>query len=95
MSKHSPGPWRWDEGGIAYGTVLRDANDGEVLQGYDDGNDGRYVRGKVDVSEADARLIAAAPELLALVRRMADPLGICDEDRDAARDLIARIGGGE
>lgn len=58
--KHTPGPWMV--------TATEDC--------YCVANAGRYVivpeRGKVkaDNSEADARLIAAAPELLAALERM-------------------------
>lgn len=57
---------------------------------------------KVEASDADARLIAAAPELLDLVRRYergccchpTDGLDACPECREAAA-LLARIDGGD
>lgn len=60
-AKFSPGPWRWDE---EYG--LRDANDKDLLPIYIGGID--YVA-RARTPE-DARLIAAAPEMLTLLQEM-------------------------
>lgn len=56
MSKHSPGPWSWGDG--RGGEILLDSNGTAVLV---------EVQGFCR-SEADARLIAAAPKMLALLR---------------------------
>ena len=58
-TKHTPGPWVWDE----YYTGLDGANGQSVLIYID--YEGMSIHGKtVAQSEANARLIAAAPELL-------------------------------
>ncbi len=51
--KHTPGPWNFD----AYGEVFHISNNGFVASVY----------GKTE-NEANARLIAAAPELLEALR---------------------------
>ena len=58
MSKHTPGPWTFvHEGGIDGGYFIDAKEDVVVLP-----------RGRLN--EADARLIAAAPDLLAALKRM-------------------------
>lgn len=64
MNKYSPGPWRWKtavhSGGTAVGCV--DSAD-QVVIGLN-----RFT----PVRDEDARLIAAAPEMLSLLRRFVD-----------------------
>ena len=69
MSKYSPGPWRWDHHDFdgEAGDVLIDANSAIVADGMAETGTGT-IRGWVNVSDADARLIAAAPELLEMLR---------------------------
>lgn len=50
-TRHSPGPWRWDD---RTGTILSGADGGAIIVGQ---------IGFL-TPEADARLIAAAPEML-------------------------------
>jgi hypothetical protein len=62
MSEHSPGPWHWEDGGSheeGDAGRLCDAKGSVVLDGFGEG-----VTQSVDVGPEDARLIAAAPELL-------------------------------
>ena len=47
-----------------------------------------------DILPADARLIAAAPDLLAALERLAHPMAD-DEDLDYAREVIAKAKGGQ
>lgn len=62
-TKHTPGPW-----GIIWtnGTIVIDANGGKT--------DIAHVVNRVnrDITEANARLIAAAPELLSALRSILD-----------------------
>jgi hypothetical protein len=74
MSKHSPGPWRFEDGWVV------DVN-GNVVS--------RHM-------PANGPLIAAAPEMLALLRKAAGD--ICDQCdatggcyHDGIRALLARI----
>lgn len=62
MSKHSPGPWNWGPDKMDGENTLLDANGDDVAYAYhyDD-----HVRVP---NETDARLIAAAPELLGLLK---------------------------
>lgn len=97
MSAHTPGPWKVGD----YGRIL--SLDGQTIE----------VEGvalpmvSTPVSKANARLIAAAPEMLKELKRSADgwnnaiELGIIPEEhrmsatilRDAARAAIAKAEG--
>ena len=104
MSKHTPGPWReWDDG-------IRGSNGESVCRVYavtgDTGK--RHGRG---VSDYNARLIAAAPELLEALRcltgyaesewrkttggRMNGGTSVPIEHVKMARAAIAKATGGE
>lgn len=61
MSKHSPGPWRWSESAFCPGWLV-DANGDFVVSPCEPA--------EVDVSEADAALIASAPALLEMLREL-------------------------
>ena len=76
MSGHTPGPWRWWTS-CSFNRLSSDATgkDGDVLRAvkYRDGVAG------IEGSEADMRLIAAAPDLLEALRvayRHIDPNGL-------------------
>lgn len=62
--QHSPGPWRWRKADD-YSRVLLDAKDSPLLPPNTDGEG-------VNVDDANARLIAAAPEMLALLQWWAE-----------------------
>jgi len=51
-----------------------------------------YVRQDMIHDEANARLIASAPELLAALERLVHPMAD-DEDLDYAREIIAKAKG--
>lgn len=86
--KHSPGPWSADDRHIC------DARRNVVARAHWDINE---ADGSAARWEADARLIAAAPEMLALLRELADAIGQADRGEpdveDRARALLARIDG--
>lgn len=89
--KHSPGPWKWENWMAANGTMRLMGGDGDSVMRLN-------MRDEQTTKEpwpADARLIEAAPELLAMVERLCD-YDAADEDAyDAARALVARIRGAE
>lgn len=106
MSKHTPGPWKWhmevqERGPMGKGS-LRYANLGRVLRpNWCTGPEGELWQAWVNVSEADAKLIAAAPELLEALQELyadykalsnsgdAGPIAL--EDRIAGIKALAAI----
>ena len=90
MSKHTPGPWEIDwyicrEGNKELWRVPRSIGPACTDHNHWAGN---YIT----VDEADARLIAAAPDLLAALERIADETAatwVCD----VARAAIAKATG--
>ena len=106
MNKHTPGPWHWDSDAVKGDTLMRvryrvTTIGKTVTQCYYSSADPQ--------SEWDARLIAAAPDLLnalnSLLRHaervndvMAEEVGVRFVDTgplDMARAAIARATGGE
>jgi hypothetical protein len=97
QSKHTPGPWRYQESSDAYTHIVRAGENYFICQLPQD------TSGK---AEANARLIAAAPDLLAALQAFFDSgkdvvkAGGCAPTRwdfrelqdawQAARDLIAK-----
>jgi len=90
--KHTPGPWSWgDKDRAAY-----------LLAGEDGANRGYNVVLSVNwVGEADARLIAAAPELLSILQQLTQWDKGCTTPRirqdfmQAIEVAIAKAGGGD
>jgi hypothetical protein len=66
MNKHTPGPWEWVRRGTEYAELR--STSGPVIQVYIDCR-GMYAscEAELDISDPNARLIAAAPELLAML----------------------------
>lgn len=94
MSKtaHTPGPWRVDKTGVV---VVTDAmppytygDNGEYQRPYIVCQSWMYVTAPREVACANARLIAAAPELLALLERA---VGILTTSLDRSLDLDAAV----
>jgi hypothetical protein len=82
MADHTPGPWTIEESNVGYGPCY-----------YIEGGDGSYVihgEGTAwsESDKANARLIAAAPELLEALKVAADALG--SEEGMAAAYRLAR-----
>jgi hypothetical protein len=87
MSKHTPGPWKADDKGKAVFIPLR-AHHCEQL-----GIQVGFVSWEDDKeSLANARLIAAAPEMLAALQDLCDTLGECGMT-EKARAAIAKAEG--
>ena len=87
MTEHTPGPWaiwtdpdRYDP----YATVYCPRDD-TVIAKCDIGH------APVDVERANARLIAAAPDMLDELERLLDVLG--DEDIEIVEQVIAKARG--
>lgn len=77
MTKHTPGPWR-----------ARISGDPDVLTSSGDLICAVYTD---DLAEADARLIAAAPEMLAALREAASTLPVAGRMRPDDLAAIQRI----
>lgn len=67
MSAHTPGPWTLSPYSSIVGIAI--SGGGFVIAG---------VRGGREFSEANARLIAAAPDLLALAKQFASECSECE-----------------
>ena len=94
MSKYTPGPWVADRVRVGY-SVMDAKCLGYVVQPSDD--EGRY--GTI-MTEANARLIAAAPELLEALMELVDEAEMggssraqWDAMRDRARAAITKATG--
>jgi hypothetical protein len=70
QSKHTPGPWRVESPFGEPGLFVAAPSSALVCRLYP--VDDRYVRDQKESIEANARLIAAAPELLEALRPLAD-----------------------
>jgi hypothetical protein len=83
MSKHTPGPWQWDDGYYSLRPVAPSANVAKILE-----FDGCAVPRDCDIEEmraeieANKRLIGASPELLAELHEAMATL-------DCLRDFVA------
>lgn len=97
MSKYTPGPWQCDLQGYGAFTIEKDAHDfGSYVVIADRGSH----ETRVDEMHANARLIAAAPELLEALQDLLDlavghDLPCSDPERLAAREAIAKALGTE
>jgi len=89
MKTHTPGPW------IATPTTGNPSNPYtarmDIVATSGEWNPA-FVAG--DILPEDARLISAAPDLLAALERLAHPMAD-DEDLDYAREVIAKAKGGQ
>jgi hypothetical protein len=80
MSEFTPGPWRywWEEG---YVGEINSAN-GKLVAGFD-----------TEPNEADARLIAAAPELLGALMMLDIRGGLGLQTHEYIRSIITKATG--
>lgn len=67
VSEHTPGPWTYRPPGVQLGLAVI-ASNGHVI----------YSDRHTEETEANARLIAAAPELLAALEQLSDYVGGAD-----------------
>jgi hypothetical protein len=97
MSNHTPGPWNWDKFGSEY-QELWSENNGPVIDF--EKSDYPYSDFKLNITDANALLIASAPELLeslknavTFIENMEDVFGHNDASMcfvDSARAVIAK-----
>ena len=91
MSEHTPGPWRVFDGADHFIIGIGELNgDGITDCGFG------IWRGKSEEAQANARLIAAAPDLLAALRNFMEADGHSDFEESwwtAARAAIAKATG--
>lgn len=88
QSKHTPGPWNVDGDATVYGPRFSIANDKEQIGRFEVAD----CKGYKQEREANARLIAASPDLLLALERLVHPMAD-DEDLSYARDCIANARG--
>jgi hypothetical protein len=95
MTMHTPGPWLYQEGADAYTHIVRASGNRFLCQ---------LAQDTSGVAEANARLIAAAPELLAALEWALDRLldaknvcygGVTIEEINERRVIIAKAIGGQ
>lgn len=67
--KHTPGPWRWTRVKGMFDALWSDATKSPVAVAEDDEACGASF---IDFDSPDARLIAAAPEMLGALNALAD-----------------------
>ena len=87
-AKHTPGPWKATCRDMIY--KGGDWSEDEFLQWEVEGPRAPFGRG--DFFQADAQLIAAAPELLEALQDLCDTLGECGMT-EKARAAIAKAEG--
>ena len=88
MTKHTPGPWWIDDRRVADGALQ--------VQAQHRGEGSSYCVASVngwEVPEANARLIAAAPELLAALLEIEDHHNETEDWREIARSAIKKAKG--
>lgn len=91
--KHTPGPWEV-YGGTRAGIDKEDGSFSIVVAGYDDDECGIYGHTDAEAA-ANARLIAAAPDLLAACRAALEGQSIPPfEKYEMIRAAIAKATGG-
>lgn len=83
--KHTPGPWHWDD-------TVWNYDPEQQAPWLVDGNDDRILSGMIECNEANARLIAAAPELLLALMPFANG-NWTRELAEKARDAIYKATG--
>lgn len=73
MAGHTPGPWVWEPNGYGYSALWNAETRAEVLvpSGFNDGDSPVTWMGE-EMSEADARLIAASPKTLEALEALLD-----------------------
>lgn len=89
-AKHTPGPWEDNGAGLTYGQVTGDDDEAPFICDCCDKQSGEYTTQE----KANARLIAAAPQMLEALGIIA--MGNTDPDDMVriATDVLAKVEGG-
>lgn len=87
-SKHTPGPWSWYTRN-GHRVAIDGSGGAEVARAEEYG-----ASAWIEVSEDDARLIAAAPELLEALQRLVDAVDPESTGWDEAVAAISKATGG-
>ncbi len=93
-AKHTPGPWRAQSGFLTVFTITDSATNAVAAALSLENTGGSIV--PHSEAEANARLIAKSPELLAMLERLRTAIiygKVATEDLDAADTLIAEARG--
>jgi hypothetical protein len=90
MSKHTPGPWTWVEG---YNGLYGSGKDNDVLTFAD--YEGMYLSYSNKYTHGNARLIAAAPDLLEALKNVIRGVPDTWDGVIKARAAIAKAEGTE
>lgn len=88
MSKHTPGPWKWED------LCLKTQSDNSIYKSVLELGCGCCTSG--DIEDADVCLIAAAPELLEALEDLLYQANLSEEggwDFEQARAAIAKARG--
>lgn len=97
MSAHTPGPWGWADRSDDYTAQIwvERAEDGEAIAEVlvDCDTKGRPSRKAVKEAYANARLIAAAPRMLALIKGMTEERMPYDDEVVEARAILHDVEG--
>ncbi len=97
MSNHTPGPWVVFDKGNNYGIDSSSVVQSVVVHGYDDTSATRGILGRThDEMVANARLIAAAPDMLGMLQHyIANVAGADDQTHllfeKQVADLLAKV----
>ncbi len=81
-TKHTPGSWKYQENADAYTHIVRGPT-GQFIASCPQGTDGE--------DEANARLLAAAPDMLEALEKIADNYGGCRCNHTTA-DCCEKVG---
>lgn len=93
MSKaqHTPGPWESNNNGLVYGQVSGDGDEAPLICDVIDDEAHRVLGIMSPVEEANAMLIAAAPELLAALKAAVKIVQLVDDSDGGQLDLLSRV----
>ena len=92
MNKHTPGPWHWLGGAIG---IAWEGQGGEAHQLFTIANLEPPSSDNLEEWKANARLLAAAPELLTALVALLDELDPDQFHYEAERAVIAKATGGK